>query len=164
MVNSPIGISLWSWEYLLIILTAIFAVSVMFTMGSGMTLLVNQNGGGTSVKGFMVFGSSVGSIWGVFWADAFAIPWGTRKVLMTSASDAPSSLFYRRFFPPSPWHCGPALSAGLLYPSIFVAIPAAVDRYSTRETAGRGHGLLRIRDGFERNHRPDGCHPGVCRR
>jgi len=132
--------SLWSRDYLLIILTAFFAVSVMFTMGSGMTLLVNQNGGGTSVTGIMVFGSSVGSILGSLLGGRLCDTWGTRKVLMTFSIGCAVVTFLPAVFSSFTMLVVLRFLQGLLYPSIFVAIPAAVAKLAPAKRLGEAMG------------------------
>jgi MFS family permease len=132
--------SLWSRDYLLILLTAFFAMTVMFTMGSGMTLLVNQNGGGTSITGIMVFGSSVGSILGSLLGGRLCDTWGTRKVLMAFSIGCAVVTFLPAVFSSFTMLVILRFLQGLLYPGFFVAIPAAIARLAPARRLGEAMG------------------------
>lgn len=132
--------SLWSRDYVLIILTAFFAMTVMFTMGSGMTLLVNQNGGGTSITGIMVFGSSVGSILGSLLGGRLCDTWGTRRVLMTFSIGCAVVTFLPAVFSSFTMLVILRFLQGILYPGFFVAIPAAIAKLAPERRLGEGMG------------------------
>lgn len=132
--------SLWSRDYVLIILTAFFAMSVMFTMGSGMPLLMKQHGGGASITGVMVFGSSIGSILGSLLGGRLCDTWGTRRVLMAFCIGCAVVTFLPALFSSFTMLVILRFLQGLLFPGIFVAIPAAIAKLAPARRLGEAMG------------------------